>query len=789
MANKTLTARVRLDTKQCETKLDSLVKKINNINRTITRTGNNSSLSRAIAQGDKAAQRLAKSQERNKRLEYELWWQTQLVNQEYRKAHPLIAKLSDKLKINTDLTYQWGTATSGLLQKLNSTKSSFGGIWTKLKSILGLYAGVQGANWVLNTSDNVTRTKNQLNNLDGGSQKQTQGTMDKVYAAAQRSRTSYSGMLSDVGKLMTLATDSFQGNTDNAIRFQEIMAKSYALGNMSAEEQSTSMYQLVQALGSGTLQGDELRSVREGASLMYDEMEKNFQEILKTDKSLKDLAADGLITSDMVVWAVMKAGDKIDDKFKKTKMTWDDVCENIRNKAEKAFERVSTRLEEVFNSKRGKQFLEDMGIVLLGLADAVLWVVDVFVGFFNFCVENWGWLKHVIVGALITMITWTLIKAGISIFCAYQEMKAWMAANGVTWATISSLLVVLGVIAVIVVAVLALVYVFYLWKTGAIDTCDAIVSALMIVGIAVAIIGLLLGSWVIAIVGLVIAAIGLIIKYLDYFLAIVYSIGAAIYNIVIGCVNGIIQFIYTAFVEPFIGIIEWILNVCNGGFDSFGGAVANLIGQIIGWFLSLGTVVTKIIDAIFGTNWTDGLNSLRDKVLDWGKNETSITLSRDVPTVESLTGGALPDRIAYTDAWNTGMKHGAVAKDWMNNLGAKFQNQSKAAILPDPTDTKYDVTGSYNPSGADDDIANALDKISGNTDDIKDSMDLRDDDLEFLRRIADMEWRKEFTTAEIRIDMTNNNTVNSDRDLDGIVDYLADVLRDEMSVVAEGVHY
>jgi hypothetical protein len=82
-----------------------------------------------------------------------------------------------------------------------------------------------------------------------------------------------------------------------------------------------------------------------------------------------------------------------------------------------------------------------------------------------------------------------------------------------------------------------------------------------------------------------------------------------------------------------------------------------------------------------------------------------------------------------------------------------------------------------------------LDGIGGDVSSIKDSMDLKDDDLEYLRKIAEMEWRKEFTTAEIKVDMSNYNTINGDRDLDGIVDYLSDVLRSEMTSVAEGVHY
>lgn len=94
--------------------------------------------------------------------------------------------------------------------------------------------------------------------------------------------------------------------------------------------------------------------------------------------------------------------------------------------------------------------------------------------------------------------------------------------------------------------------------------------------------------------------------------------GAAILNTVIGVVNGILQIVYSL-AMPFIQIFEWILNVANGGFESFGDAVANLIGQIISWFLSLGKVVTKIIDAIFGTDWTAGLTSLQDTVTAWGK--------------------------------------------------------------------------------------------------------------------------------------------------------------------------
>jgi hypothetical protein len=281
-------------------------------------------------------------------------------------------------------------------------------------------------------------------------------------------------------------------------------------------------------------------------------------------------------------------------------------------------------------------------------------------------------------------------------------------------------------------------------------------------------------------------------------IACVGWLAATVLNILIGAANGIIQFLWTYFVERFIGVIEWILNAANGGFTSFGGAVANLIGQIISWFLSLGKVVTKIIDAIFGTNWTAGLESLQDKVLAWGKKDdgSAITLSREAPTI---------DRFDATDAWTNGMNtfeyagmtnldeaylQGAI---WANKVkykidswGGKLTNDDKNKNKT----TKNVLLSEYDPALAlnTDDFAADVAGIEENTDDMKDAMDLADDDLEFLRRIAEMEWHNEFTTAEIKVEMNNTNTVTGERDLDGIVSYLGDKLRAEMTNVAHGVH-
>jgi len=178
-------------------------------------------------------------------------------------------------------------------------------------------------------------------------------------------------------------------------------------------------------------------------------------------------------------------------------------------------------------------------------------------------------------------------------------------------------------------------------------------------------------------------------------------------------------------VEPFIGIVEWVLNVTNGGFDSFGGAVANLIGNIISWFLSLGKVVTKIIDAIFGTNWTAGLSSLQDTVTAWGKNDQAITIDRNAPTVGS--------RIAYGDAYNAGYNVGqgidskvGGLMDGVTGLSDKLADLNKTA----------DETNSMKPQSYGDAYKNPtggkIDKVGK----VGDAVDISDQSLKYLNDIS-----------------------------------------------------
>lgn len=249
-------------------------------------------------------------------------------------------------------------------------------------------------------------------------------------------------------------------------------------------------------------------------------------------------------------------------------------------------------------------------------------------------------------------------------------------------------------------------------------------------------------------------------------MGVVFAAGAFIFNVFVGVLNSLIQFLYTIFVYPFLGAIEFVLNAANGGFNTFGDAVANLIGQIIGWFLSLGTVVTKIIDAIFGTDWTSGLNALQDKVLSWGKNNNAITLNKHSEAVE---------RIEYEGAWNAGVNWG---DDIVNGIADKFdalQNGTSGADAIANATTMNDIAANTGNTAA------GVNKLSN-------AVDISNEQLQYMRDLAEQEVINRYTTAEIKVDMQNNNNISNGMDIDDVISKLATGVNEAMIVAAEGVH-
>lgn len=83
-----------------------------------------------------------------------------------------------------------------------------------------------------------------------------------------------------------------------------------------------------------------------------------------------------------------------------------------------------------------------------------------------------------------------------------------------------------------------------------------------------------------------------------------------------------------------------------------------------------------------------------------------------------------------------------------------------------------------------DNIASAAD----NTGKIADSVDITNENLKYLKDLAETEVINRFTTAEIKVEQTNHNNINSGLDIDGVVTQLNDGLNEAIELAAEGVH-
>lgn len=520
----------------------------------------------------------------------------------------------------------------------------------------------------------------------------------KIMASAQRSRAAYLDTASAIASMGANAGAAFTSN-DELIAFMEQVNKQFVIGGASAQGQAAAMLQLTQAMAAGALRGEELNSILENAPGIARAIE---QYMGIAEGSIKSYAEKGAVSAAVVKNALLSIADETNAKFNGMAMTWGQVWTQMGNIALKVTRPLLTAINWLANN------LSVIGPILLGLGAAFL-VFQV--------AAHWTQIAAVATAAYHAVVNLLSIGFGVltgntaAASAAVFTFNSALLASPITW------------IIMLIAVVIGLLY-------GVV----AIINK--VTGSSISATGLICGAIAVA--------------------------GAFIGNTVIGLLNALIQYIWAIFVAPFLGIVEWILNVCNGGFNSFGDAVANLIGQIIGWFLNLGKVVTTIIDAIFGTNWTAGLESLQSSVTAWGKNENAITLDKNAPTIDY--------RFEYGDAW-------AAGNDFGKGIDAKLGGM-------------FNMGGLGDSSGFDlGDIAAYTGETADNTGKTADALAVTEEQLEYLRDIAERDAINRFTTAEVKIDMTGmTNRIDGSADLDGVISQLTEGFTEALVTAAEGVH-
>lgn len=639
-------------------------------------------------------------------------------------------------------------------QKFNNSirrgNNSANGLLSTIKKIAVAAGGIVGINKVQNISDKLASTKARLNLLvdDGGS---VDVLEQKIMASAQRSRSVYFDTASAVAKLGLNAGNAFNGDMNQVIAFMEQVNKQFVIGGATAQEQSNAMIQLTQAMAAGALRGEELNSILDGAPGIARAIEK-YMGI--AEGSIKTVAQEGKVTAEVVKNAMFAMADETNAKFDSMPKTWAQIWAGMKNKALSMFAPILTKINQIANSTKFQQVTTALINGLAAVANVASSALDILIAVASVFVDNWGIIQPLVLGIAAAMLLYNGYLIANNAITAISNAQKGLAAVQAYKAAVANttLAATEKAEAMAKASATAAQYGF----NAALLACPLTWILLIIIAVIAAI--YMIVAAINKLTGSTISATGIIC-------GVVAVAGAFVLNCAIGVLNAIIQTIWTIFVAPFLGIVEWILNVCNGGFNSFGDAVANLIGQIIGWFLNLGKVVTTIIDAIFGTDWTSGLESLQSAVTSWGKNENAITLDKNAPTIDY--------RATYSGAWDAGYDFGQGIDD---KIGGMFDASG------------LDSMGAF-------DLSNTLDGIYGNTGDTAantaataDALDIAEEDLAYLRDIAEREAINRFTTAEIKVEQHNENHISKDADLDGIMDAWANDFAEKLEVSEEGVH-
>lgn len=134
---------------------------------------------------------------------------------------------------------------------------------------------------------------------------------------ARDTRTEYA-QTADIYARITRSTQELNATDEQRLRLTELINKAVKAGGATTAEQISTITQLGQALASGNLQGDELRSIRENAPLIARAIAAEFE---TTVGGLKKMGAEGEITSDRIVRAILNGGVAIDAQFEKTQAT------------------------------------------------------------------------------------------------------------------------------------------------------------------------------------------------------------------------------------------------------------------------------------------------------------------------------------------------------------------------------------------------------------------------------------------------------------------------------------
>ena len=663
------------------------------------------------------------------------------ANDAYLRLSQTVGNTERYIRDNVDEQGRFNQEISAGTQQANELTNT-------IKRAVAAYISIQSVGKALNISDELVQTTSRLNMMNDGVQT-TADLVNMVYAAAQDARGSFSQMADVVARFGNNAKDAFS-SSEEVVAFADLIQKQMTIAGASTQEAANAELQLSEALGSGVLRGDELNSIFEQAPNLI----QNIADYLDVPiGKIREMAADGELSADVVKAAIFSAADDINSKFNEMPMTWGQIWQSMQNTALIAFQPVLQRLNDLANSEAFQTFIQGAIEAMATLANILLNVFEVAASVGAFIGDNWSIIAPIIYGVIaalgaylaimgivnaITAISAAIdatkaaadaLAAGQTFLWTVQQygLNAALAACPITW------------IIVLIIALIAIIF----------AVCNAIAK---MTGIANSGFGVITGG------------VNVVIQFFK-------NLGLTVANIALGIGNAIAALasnMMTAFHNAICSVQSWFYNLLSTALSVIEGICAAL---------------NKLPFVEFDYS---GISSAADDYA--AKASEAAGNKEDYQSISDAFNEGFTTFDAFQDGWASDAFNAGAA--WGDGVADKVSNFSLSDVFGQ-TDIPNvgDYTSGFSDAIANSGVGDGIGNIDDNTGKIKDSLDITEEDLKYLRDIAEQEAINRFTTAEINVDMSGmQNTVNSGDDIDGFMTKLTDSVNEAVDNMTEGVH-
>ena len=663
------------------------------------------------------------------------------ANDAYLRLSQTVGNTERYIRDNVDEQGRFNQEISAGTQQANELTNT-------IKRAVAAYVSIQSVGKALNISDELVQTTSRLNMMNDGVQT-TAELVNMVYAAAQDARGSFSQMADVIARFGNNAKDAFS-SSEEVVAFADLIQKQMTIAGASTQEAANAELQLSQALGSGVLRGDELNSIFEQAPNLI----QNIADYLDVPiGKIREMAADGELSADVVKAAIFSAADDINSKFNEMPMTWGQMWQSMQNTALIAFQPVLQRLNDLANSEAFQTFIQGAIEAMATLANILLNVFEVAASVGAFIGDNWSIIAPIIYGVI------AALGAYLAIMGIVNAITAISAAIDATKAAADALAAGQT----------------FLWTVQQYGLNAALAACPI--------------TWIIV---LIIALIAIIFAVCNA-IAKMTGIANSGFGVITGGVNVVIQFFKNlglTVANIALGIGNAIAALASNMMTAFHNAICN----VQSWFYNLLSTALSVIEGI-----CSALNKLPFVEFDYSGISSA---ADDYAAKASEAAGNKEDYQSISDAFNEGFTTFDAFQDgwasdafnagaaWGDGIADKVSNFSLSDVFGQ-TDIPNvgDYTSGFNDAIANSGVGDSIGNIDDNTGKIKDSLEVSEEDLKYLRDIAEQEAINRFTTAEINVDMSGmQNTVNSGDDIDGFMTKLTDSVNEAVDNMTEGVH-